>query len=256
MNSLSLPARLGAVLVAAICAACSDSQQAAAPAPQPTVETAAPASAPPPPPAATAAVQKPSKAPAAPDLSARTVELQNPDDASMVFLYQDIAGLTPQFDQWVELDNRVRSGDPRDRAALRETVRAELEAAANAVNDVGLIRLSLHSADLSHYDPTYGEFVVGALAPSSVIEYKAFGQKVNLKFANGRTAQIWKVPPEQGQAIDDRLSNYNKAKLDVLVQVRSVVPGPGGGSIMADVIEYELRDARDDSTIGRVNIPQ
>lgn len=189
-------------------------------------------------------------------MTGRTGELLNPEDTSIVFLYQDLAGLTPQFDQWVEKDNRVRSSDPRERAALRETVKAELQAASAAVSDIGLLRLSLNSANLSKYDPTYGEFIIGALAPSSVIEYKAFDQKISLKFANGRTAQLWKVSPEEGQAIDDRVASSRNPQLEVLVQIKSVVPGPGGGSIMADVVEYELRDSRDDTTIGRVKVPQ
>lgn len=256
MSGQSLLRKLGAVLLAMVINACGDSQQAVVPeaaaAPQPAVESPVPVAQP----ATSSPVQQKPKARPGLDTSARTVELLNPDDSTMVFLYQNLAGLTPQFAQWVELDNRVRYGDPRDRAALRETIKAELEAAAASVEEAGLLRLSLQNANLSKYDPTYGEFVVGALSPGSVIEYEAFGQKVNLKFANGRTAQIWKVSPEQGQEIDDRMANSRIAKLDVLLQIRSVVPGPGGGSIMADVVEFELRDNRDDTIIGRVKVSQ
>ena len=251
------------MLIVATLAACGDAQQTASPAAstpaaapaaqpaatvaEPAVPATSPAVSPPPPPAK----PKPGL-----DMTGRTNELLNPDDASIVFLFQDLAGLTPQFDQWVEKDSRVNLSDPRERAALRETVKAELQAASAAVSDIGLLRLSLQSASLSKYDPTYGEFIIGALAPSSVIEYKAFDQKINLKFANGRSAQLWKVTPEEGQAIDDRIASSGNPKLEVLVQIKSVVPAPGGGSIMADVVEYELRDSRDDTTIGRVKVPQ
>lgn len=261
MSARSLPGRLVPWLIVATVAACGDSQPPAQPAATPLAAEPAPVTAAAPQPATSPAVSPlPAQVQAKPkpglDMSGRTNELLNPDDTSMVFLYQDLAGLTPRFDQWVEKDYRVRSSDPRERAALRETVKAELEAAAAAVGDVGLLRLSLQSASLSKYDPTYGEFVVGALSPSSVIEYKAFDQKVNLKFANGRTAQLWKVSPEQGQEIDDRVASSRNPKLEVLVQIKSVVPAPGGGSIMADVVEFELRDSGDDTTIGRVKVPQ
>jgi hypothetical protein len=257
VNSQSLSVRLALVLAFASINACGDSQQATAPAPpKPAAATATIAAAP-----ATAVAQPAApaakKSPGGLDMSNRTEELLNPDEATVVFLYQDLAGLTPPLDQWVELDNRVRMGDPRDRAAQREVIKAELAAAAASVQQIGLIRLSLQSANLSHYDPNYGEFLVRALSPGSVVDFTAFGQKVSIKFANGRTAQIWKVPPEQGQAIEDKLGQYNSnVKLDALLQIRSVVPGPGGGSIMTDILEYELRDGRDDSTIGRIKIQE
>lgn len=252
--------RFGWLLALALVSACGDSQQApetpaAAPATGTAAGTAAktPASPPAQPAAKPAALS--AAATAGPDLAARSVELLNPDDATVVLLYYDLAGMQPPLEQWVEQDNRVRLGDPRDRAAQRELVRAELEAAAAAVREVGLIRLSLQSASLSRYDPNYGEFIVGALSPGSVIEYKAFGQNVAIKFANGRTAQIWKVPPEEGQAIDDRLGGRGFAvKLDTLLEIKSVVPRPGGGSIMTDITEYELRDSQDNSTIGRISV--
>jgi hypothetical protein len=270
MSGRILPGKLlplvPALLVATL-AACGDAQQTAspaasdaavAPAAQPAATAAQPAAQPAVSATSPAVNTPPQSAQSKPglDMSLRTNELLNPDDTSIVFLFQDLAGLTPQFDQWVEKDNRVRNGDPRERAALRETVKAELQAASAAVSDIGLLRLSLQSASLSKYDPTYGEFIIGALAPSSVIEYKAFDQKINLKFANGRNAQLWKVSPEEGQAIDDRVASSGNPKLEVLVQIKSVVPAPGGGSIMADVVEYELRDSRDDTTIGRVKVAQ
>lgn len=249
MSGRTLPGRLTPLLVViAITAlsACGDAQQPA------ISESVKPATSP--------VVDSPEKVTVTPraglDLNGRTEVLMNPDDTSIVFLYQDLSSLTPPIEQWVEVDNRVRSSDPRDRAAMRQTIKSELEAAASSVGDVGQIRLSLQNANLSHYDSTYGEFIVGALSPGSVIEYNAFGRKVNLKFANGRTAQIWKVTPEQGQEIDDRLTNFQNVRLDVLMQIKSVMPGRGGGSIMVDVVEYELRDGRDDTTIGRIKIPQ
>jgi hypothetical protein len=123
------------------------------------------------------------------------------------------------------------------------------------VKGAGVIRLSLNSANLSDYDPTYGEFTVRALAPSSVIPFDALGQKVSIRFGNGKYAQIWRVPAAEAQSIRDRIPLGTNVDLDVLLAIKSVVPGPAGGTITADVIEYEMREGRTGTILARVQVP-
>lgn len=186
-------------------------------------------------------------------LDARSGELLNPDDSTMVLLYYELAGLELPLDQWVENDNRVRYARGAQKAALREQVRAQLQAAAAVVRGIGFIRLSMNAA-LSEYDPSYGEFTVGALAPSSVVSFDALGQKISLRFGNGRAAQIWAVPQAQAQAIQDMFGYSRNVSLDALLRINRVQPAPNGGSIVADVIEYELREASSRKLIGRVRV--
>lgn len=217
----------------------------------PPPDAAPPASAPDSAPAAAAT------APAGPatGLGGRTGELVNPDNNAMVFLYYDLAGIPPPIDRWVEDDSRVKYGPAIDKASQRVAVRAELEAGIAAVKGAGVIRLSLSNANLSDYDPTYGEFTVRALSPSSVVPFDALGQKVSLRFGNGKYAQIWRVPAAEAQGIRDKLSMAGNVELDVLLAITSVVPGPSGGTITANVVEYELREARGGTTLARVQMP-
>lgn len=196
-----------------------------------------------------------SAAPArAPALPGRTGELVNPDDHAMIFLYYDLAGVQPPLDQWVEQDNRVTFAAAFDKAAMRTTVRAELESAAAAVRGVGFIRVSMN-AQLSDYDPTYGEFSVRALAPSSTLEFSARSHKISVRFGNGRVAQIWRVPPAEAQVIRDKVGGYGShVTLDALLRILSVQPGYAGGTITTEVIEYEMRETRRGLTIGRVQV--
>jgi hypothetical protein len=229
-------------ILAAVClAACGDNGTTIA-APSSTASAA---------PAATSA-----SAPTSPGtgLGNRSGELVNPDESTMVFLYYDLAGMTPPIDDWVEEDNRVKYAQPLDKPAKRKAVRSELEAAAAAVRGMGFIRLTMH-ANLSQYDPTYGEFSVQALAPSSMVSYDALGQKVSLRFGNGRLAQLWRVPADEAQAIRDKVGYGTNVSLDALLRITDVLPGPGGGSITTDVIEYEMREARS-GLIGRVRVAQ
>ena len=185
-------------------------------------------------------------------LSGRSGELINPDDATMVFLYYDLAGITPPVDAWVENDTRVKYASAPDKAAQRALVRAELESAPAGVHGVGALRLTMN-ADLSDYDPTYGEFTVRAVAPSSTVSFQALGQKVSLRFGNGAAAQIWPVPADQAQLVRDKLG-YGSASIDVLLQIAGVQPAPGGGTIVTDVVSYELRESRTGVTLGRVQV--
>ncbi|MDH5254314.1 MAG: hypothetical protein OEW72_00220 [Gammaproteobacteria bacterium] len=221
----------------------------AAPAPGAAPPGAAPADAGPAPAAAPAAAGP------VQGLDGRTGELVNPDNNAMVFLYYDLTGIAPPIDRWVEEDSRVKFVPALDKPAARTAVRAELEAGVAAVKGAGVIRLSLNNANLSDYDPTYGEFTVRALSPSSVVAFDALGQKVSIRFGNGKYAQIWRVPPAEAQAVRDRVPLGTNVELDVLLAIKSVVPGPAGGTITADVVEYEMRETRTGTTLARVQMP-
>lgn len=180
-------------------------------------------------------------------------ELVNPDPNTMVFLYYQLAHLPLPLETWVEDDSRVRFAPAPERAPHRAAVRSELESAAAAVKGVGAIRLTMN-ANLSDYDPTYGEFTVRALAPSSIVPFNALGQKVSMTFTNGQTAQIWRVPPADAQAVRDKIGYSGNVDIDVLSRITGVLPGPGGGTITTEVLEYEMRQTRSGAVIGRVRI--
>ena len=237
---------LAAVLLFAACSGEKQSPGAAGPA------TNAPVADAPPGPAATGGGAAPPGASAR--LAGRSGELANPDNAAMVFLYLDLAGIAPPIDDWIEQDSRVLYAPAPAKAAQRIAVKAELASGLAAVRPIGAIRLSLNGAQLSEYDPTHGEFTVGALAPSSVVLFAALGQRVSLKFGNARAAQIWRVAPAEAQALRDKIGHGGNVELDALLKITGVQPGLGGGTIVADVHEYELRLSRGGSVIGRVQV--
>jgi hypothetical protein len=193
--------------------------------------------------------------PAAAGIRGRTGELINPDGSTMVLLYYDLAGIAPPVEQWFEDDMRVRLAPAAQKPAARDLVRNELAAGSRGVHEVGVLRLSLQ-ANLSEYDATYGEFTVRALAPSSVVEFKAFGHRVGLKFGNARTAQTWKVPAAQAQGVRDRIGFSSDVSIDALLRIRDVHAAPEGGTITADIVEYELRENRGGTLLGRVQLAQ
>lgn len=218
--------------------------------------TADAATAPPAPTAAqpgrtSAADQQPADRSSSSATTGRRGELSNPDASSVVFLYHSLSGIAPPLDQWVEDDSRVRNATGAGRAAQRELVRAELEAGLAAVRDIGFIRLALNDT-LSEYDPTYGEYTLRALAPSSTVSYRALQQEISLRFGNGRDAQTWAVPADQTQGIDDSFRFGRAVTLDLLLQVTGVQPAPRGGTLVAEVLEYEIRTQQGDKLLGRV----
>lgn len=188
--------------------------------------------------------------------AARTGELANPEDLAMVMLYHDLAGIPAPIARWVEADNRLQFAPGPQKAALREQITAEFAAARDAVRNVGVLRVTLADAQLSDYDPGYGEYTIRAISPSSTIQYKTLGTEVTLKFDNARTAQLWRVPPDDAQRIADTLGNYGRAALDLTLAVTGVVPGTAGGTLTTRIVEYELRAQRGGQTLARTSLPQ
>lgn len=238
-------------VLAAIAAGCSDKSDTGAPVPAASGATSSAT-------AGRSAQGGPAKAStptstAPGDFAGRTGELTNPDDSTMVLLYHDLAGLPVPVDKWVENDSKVKYEAPADRASRRDQVRASITAGAAGVKGIGLIRLTMN-ANLSEYDPSYSEFTVRALAPSSVVSWKAFDENVSLKFGNAQKAQTWSVPKEEARAVRDRIQYVGSVEINVVARIERVEPGPNGGEITANVIEYELRNTSSGTTVGRVRV--
>jgi hypothetical protein len=247
----SLPARYGLLLAAVLglcacgeaavenAAGASGDEASAAVAVQPTTAAGLPTPA-----------QRPAPGGGGAAVAARADELTNPEGTTVVLLYHDLAGLALPLERWVENDSRVRVAPANARAAARDVARGEIEAAAAALRSVGRLRITL-DANLSDYDPAYQEFTVRALAPSSAVTYDGFDQKVDLRFANGLDAQTWAVPAEEAQAIIDRIGPSGRVDADIQLRITGSQPAPRGGTIVTEVVEYELRQERNGHLVGR-----
>lgn len=189
---------------------------------------------------------------AAAGLAGRTGELTNPSDTQMVFLYYDLTDIPPPIDQWVEQDHRVVSAPGANKAERREQVKAELQAGLAAVKGVDVLHLSTW-ANLSQYDPTYGEFTLGALSPASQYGFKALNRQVAVKFDNGLDAQTWSVPKTQSQAIVDKIGTDN-LMLDVDLRITKVLPAPDGGTLVTHVVSWNLRNPSKGTTLARTTV--
>lgn len=205
---------------------------------------------------APAAINNPASTAPSPPLAKRIVELTNPEDTAMVMLYHDLAGLPAPVSRWVEADSRLQFAPGAQKAALREQITREFEAARNAVKGVGILRITLADAQLSDYDPGYGEYTIRALSPSSAITYKTLGTEVTLKFDNARAAQLWRVPSGEAQRVADTLGTYGRAALDLTLAVTGVIPGTAGGTLTTRIVEYELRAQRGGQTLARTTLSE
>ncbi len=193
------------------------------------------------------------EAPLRAELTGRSREISNPDGFTMVLLYYSLAGGQPPVDKWVEEHLSVGSARPIDKPAARDALRAKIASGLAAMKDVGAIRLSMN-AGLSEFDPFYNEYTVRAFAPSSEIQFHDLGEQVGIKFDNAQKAQRWNLDPAQSQAIRDRIKYPSDVAVEALVKLTGTTPDPVGGTINADVVEYELKSQSSGTTIGRVNV--
>ena len=178
----------------------------------------------------------------------------NPAAETVVMLYHDLAKVAFPFDRVVAEDSRVSMAKAIDKQAQRDAVRAELEAGLASVSGVGSLRISM-GANLSDYDPSYSEFTVRALAPSSVVTFDGYREHVELRFSNGLEAQTWKVPAAEAQLVRDKVGQFQGASVDVLLRITGVQPqAGGGGSIQTEIVEYELRADPSGERLARVRV--
>ena len=182
-----------------------------------------------------------SAAPKVATLAGRSVELAAPSAEQMVILLHQLAGLPIPIDSWVESDQRVQGARGGERAERRALVRAEFEATVAAMQSVGIVRVALGQARLSEYDAGYGEFTIGALAPSSTIPYRALGRQVAITFVNAATVQTLSMPADSARMLLDAIGSYYDPSIDLVLAIEGAIPDREGGTIRARVVQYELR---------------
>lgn len=110
-----------------------------------------------------------------------------------------------------------------------------MEATAASVHDIARLRIALGDPRLSTYDPANGEFTIGALSAGSSIPFEEFRQRVSIRLDNAHQAQIWKITPEEAREVLDKLGQYPRVSIDLVLEVISAVPEPRGGVIRARV---------------------
>lgn len=74
-------------------------------------------------------------------------------------------------------------------------------------------------------------------------------------FGNGLTAQLWRIPEAEAKAVRDKIG-YGSVSLDTLLKITGVQLSAGGGTIVADVVEYEMQVSPSGLTLGRVQVTQ
>jgi hypothetical protein len=58
------------------------------------------------------------------------------------------------------------------------------------------------------------------------------------------------------QVVRDKIGYSGNVDIDVLTRITGVLPGPGGGTITTEVVEYEMRQTQSGALIGRVRLAQ
>jgi hypothetical protein len=187
------------------------------------------------------------------NLAGRERELTNPDELTILLLYYSVTGLAAPIDKWVEDDMAVRIAKPEDKPKARDAARAKINAGLAGVKDIGVLRLTMQ-ADLSDYDPSYGEYTVRAFAPSSSLVFSHFNEQILIKFDNAQMAQRWSVPQGEAQAIKDRIRYNSGVMADARLRISGAAPSNGGGTITTIVIDYELKERSSGTTIARVSV--
>ncbi|HBS36070.1 MAG TPA: hypothetical protein DEA50_13490 [Parvularcula sp.] len=189
----------------------------------------------------------------APAPTGREGILTNPSGDDMIALVYSVSGAPAPIEKWV--NEKVRYTAPLDRPRQREESTAAFNALMQSVADAGFLQLEIN-ADLSEYDPTYNEFLIGDLGAASYLTFQSETtfEKTSVKFRNGAKAQVWSVPREEFQSIADKMTIGHAVRLLLTLKIVGATPAANGGTIHTDVVEYEIFDQVNSARLGRVRV--
>ncbi len=159
------------------------------------------------------------------------------EDSDMVRIYYAAASLPPPHEKWAErILSRLDRNLPPEEAWSRAT--AESDAQWNAVKELRCITLRT-DAQIERYDANRGGLIVGALGPDLYYHFSDYGDRVRLKLRNATAAEVWKMPPERGQAL---AANNDLWGTTLVARVRIVGARPTqeGGVMEGEVVSYDI----------------
>lgn len=169
-----------------------------------------------------------------------------PTDFQMAVLFYQVVGLAPPFDQWARNDNRVRSSNEFDRAAMASRVQEELLLTAQSVAGVGFVEINTRS-NFGEYDMAAQGFRLAAIDPERSWSWGHESNAYKLTMENGNEAQLWKIPADQARALVEGGGGRN-TDLKLRIKIVGALPdGRGGGTLQGKVVGYKVlnREARE-----------
>jgi hypothetical protein len=196
---------------------------------------------------------------AGPALAGRTETFVSPTDDQMIALFYTVSGVTPPINDWVESD--VQYSNNIDKSGEREASRVKFNTLLDSTRNIGALQV-VFNGNLSDYDPQYHEFIIDGLGASSYLSFSGFNgrERVRLRFKNGRKANVWAVPPEEVQAISDKLRSGRTVQITATLSITGATPTPGDyagkGVIDANVVEYDIVAGGTGLKIGHVVVSE
>ena len=166
--------------------------------------------------------------------------LFNPDAPTILLLQYKLAATTPPFEAMAKWDAQKNAVDEFHRPALESQTNAELKSKFAGINGVQRISLSLVS-NLGEYDAQYGEYDFD-INDGSVIQFHAFGRRVNVALTNGTLAQSWKLTASDAEAV----LHKNKEQRGVYLALNlELLPSPPGTEdeplvLNARIVSYDV----------------
>ena len=246
---------LGALFLAWLLGGCDrptaskDPSSAAAPATPPTVSSTAVsdhlAAAPPP---------APAPAPAAP-VSARTKVVADPSELDVLMVFYDWLGQEPPVSKWAEQEWKVRSSDEFRKAGNQAEVENNLRSMFSSLKDTGTVKVNIN-AQLSEYDPKYGEYYIDAFAPGHSLQFGKYNEQVQIQVLNASDAYAWKLAAADAQRVLER-NRMRMVTIGAELKIRGARrSGDDGGILSVDVVRYSVNAGLNGvGALGSVDVP-
>lgn len=158
-------------------------------------------------------------------------------DGDMVRIYYATAGLTPPLEKWAE--QAIPYGDQGvSQEEVWKRATAQVNAQWNAVKDVRCVTIRAN-ADIGPYDDARGGLPIGALRPNTYYSFAEGADRVQVRFRNIDSAELWKLPRDKAMALT---ANYALGGAAVMLRAKvlSARPSDQGGVIEARVVGYDI----------------
>ena len=122
----------------------------------------------------------------------------------------------------------------------------------DAEKNVGFITTNIRGK-VSQYDPVYGELYLDSFAPGRVLNFHIDGKSRQdnkgidvisgqMEFTNSLEAFVWKVSPEQAEAVEHVFESLLMNRRNYFARTRVQIVGASqeSGTLQGKVLSYEL----------------
>lgn len=179
--------------------------------------------------------------------------VNNPDPSAVLLLQYKYAGVAPPYELLAQSDSTVTSADEFHKQGAIKQAEAGLREKAASLDAVKTLVVNTESS-FSEYDAQNQEYDLDINDGTFLSYNNVFGKNVQIQFANGTAAQLWKISSKDAEDVLRRNHGSRNVTLVLTLSLLASTPSVDNEAAVlnAKIVHYDILSSIENAKLGHV----